>query len=203
MNPDVEIPRLRELMPASGRMVAEIVSQPSQRQVILAPMPRPWQSRYPVNINLQLWARLPEPQRDLAFLRQVCWLTAVRLLKPDLYQGLTVVGVAGALIELVQLDAVGALTAGGLGALAGVQAWRSSRGPRAELRADEAAVQVALRRGYSEADAARHLLASVESIAYVEGRSGLSFVELIRSQNLRTLAGLSAVPVPDELRSQR
>lgn len=190
-------------MPASGRMVAEIVSQPSQRSVIVAPLPRPWQSRYPVNLNLQLWAQLPEPQRDLAFLRQVCWLTAVRLLKPDLYQGLTVLGVVGGLVELVQLDAVGALTAGGLGALAGVQAWRSSRGPKAELRADEAAVQVALRRGYSEADAARHLQASIESIAYVEGRSGLNFVELIRSQNLRSLAGMSAVPVPDELRQQR
>ncbi|HEY9655303.1 MAG TPA: hypothetical protein V6C50_07410, partial [Crinalium sp.] len=68
-----------------------------------------------------------------------------------------------------------------------------------ELDADEAALRVAQRRGYEEPEAARHLLSAIEAVAEIEGRS-LNFIELLRSQNLRSIAGVSPVGVPDRAR---
>ena len=135
-------------------------------------------------------------------LRQVSWLTSVKIFKPDLYQGLTAAGLIGVLFELVQFDAIGVLTAGGLTAIAGSQIWRTSRGPRPELEADEAAIRVAQRRGYSETDAAQHLLSAIEAIPRLEGRNSLTFIELIRCQNLRAISGLSATGAPGSIRNQ-
>ena len=202
INPDVEISRLRELMPASGRMNTRLLNRPKQTQVILAKFPKPWKQTHPISINFDLWSHLSLPQRDLMFLRQVSWLTSVKLLKPDLYQGLTAAGVIGFMFELVQFDAIGVLTAGGLTAIAGSQIWRTSRGARPEIEADEAALRVAQRRGYTEKDAAQHLISAIEAIPMIEERSSLNFTELIRCQNLRTIAGLSTAGVPGSIRSQ-
>ncbi len=77
--------------------------------------------------------------------------------------------------------------------------WRDNRSSQVELDADETAIRVALRRGYSEAEAARHLLSAIEAVAQIEGRS-LDFNELIRCQNLKAISGISAVGVPDSVR---
>lgn len=198
---DSEIYRLIDLMPASGRMFTKIVSKPDQRQVIDAPLPLPWQSRL-IDINFDLWNYLPTPQRDLLLLRSVCWLTGVKWFKPDLYQVAVAAGAIGTAVELTQSDAIGSVAAAGLTALAGVQLWRSNRKTQRELEADELAIRVAQRRGYDEADAARHLLNGIEAAARIEKRSNLNFVELLRCQNLKAIGGLSPVGVPDPLRQE-
>ncbi len=140
--------------------------------------------------------RLTKPQRDLLLLQMVSWLTGVKWFKPDIYQGVVVAGLLGGLVESTQSDVVGVAIAGGLSAIAALRIWRTHKSPESELNADTAAIRVAQRRGYSEAEAAEHLLSAIESVAKIEGRSGLNFNELIRCQNLRAIAGLSAVGVP-------
>jgi hypothetical protein len=168
--------------------------------VIDAPFPKPWMMERPIWINFELWGDLAEPQRDLLILRTVSWVTSVRWFRPNLYQGVIVAGFLGALIEAVQGDAVGMLAAGSLSAIAGTQIWRDNRSTQKEMDADETALQVALRRGYSNTDAARSLLAAIEAVAEIEGRPSLSFLELLRCQNLRAIAGLSPVGVPADLK---
>jgi hypothetical protein len=200
MNPEPEIRRLLDVMPASGRMLTKIVSKPQQSQVIDSPFPLPWSQERPIFINFDLWRRLSKQQRDLLLLSTVSWLTNIKWFKPDVYQGVVVAGLLGGIVELVQGDAVGVVVAGGLGAIAGMQIWRNSRSSQSLLDADEAAIRVALRRGYSETEAAQHLLSGIEAIAKIENRSSLNFTELIRSQNLRAIAGLSPVGVPDTIK---
>ena len=202
MNLEPEIRRLIELMPASGRMLTKIVSKPQQNTVIESPFPKPWSQQRPIYINFDLWRRLPRPQRDLLLLRTVCWLIGVKWFKPELYQGFIVAGLLGGILELAQGDAVGVVVATGLSAIAGTQIWRSTRSSQAELDADENAIKVAIRRGHTETEAAQHLLAAIEAVGQIEGRSGLNFTELIRSQNLRAIAGLSSVGVPDTVKQE-
>ena len=200
MNPEPEIRRLLDLMPASGRMLTKIVSKPQQTTVIESPFPLPWSQERPIFINFDLWRRLPKGQRDMLLLRTVSWLIGIKWFKPDLYQGVVLAGLLGGVVELVQGDAVGVVVATGLSALASTQIWRGTRSTQTELDADDAAIKVATRRGYTETEAARQLLAAIESVAQIEGRSGLNFKELIRSQNLRAIGGLSAVGVPDTVK---
>lgn len=202
MNPDPEIRRLIDLMPASGRMLTKIVSKPQQITVIESPLPPPWSPARLIFINFDLWRRLPKPQRDLLLLRTVSWLLGIKWFRPDLYQGVALAGLLGGIVELVQADAVGVVVAAGLSALAGTQIWRSTRSSQSQLEADAAAVKVAQRRGYTETEAARQLLAAIEAVAQIEERSGLNFTELIRSQNLRAIAGLSPVGVPDTVKQE-
>lgn len=196
MEPTVEIRRLLDIMPASGRMMTKIVSKPEQAQVIDTSFPLPWNQDRPIYINFDLWRRLNQPQRDLLLLRTVSWLMGVKWFKPEIYQGVALAGLAGVAVELVQGDAVGVVVAGGLSAIALNRIWRSNRSQQTEISADEAALRIAQRRGYSETEAAEHLLSAIEATAKIEGRPGLNFIELIRCQNLRTIAGLSNVGVP-------
>jgi len=200
MNPEPEIRRLIDIMPASGRMLTKIVSKPQQTTVIESPFPLPWSQERPIFINFDLWRRLPKPQRDLLLLRTVSWLIGIKWFKPDLYQGVVLAGLLGGIVELVQGDAVGVVVATGLSAIASTQIWRSTRSSQSELDADAAGIKVAIRRGYTESEAAGHLLSAIEAVAQIEGRSGLNFTELIRSQNLRAIAGLSPVGVPDTVK---
>ena len=202
MEPTAEIRRLLDIMPASGRMMTKIVSKPEQSQVIDSSLPLPWNRQRLIYINFDLWRRLSKPQRDLLLLRNVSWLTGIKWFKPDIYQGVVVAGLLGAIVELVQVDAVGVLVAGGLTAIATTQIWRSSRSSQTELNADEGAIRVAQRRGYNETEAAQHLLSAIESVAKIEARPGLDFTELIRQQNLRAIAGLSPVGVPEKIKNQ-
>lgn len=202
INPEPEIRRLLDLMPASGRMWSKVVSKPEQPVVVTATFPLPWQRTRPILINFDLWSQLTRPQRDLLMLRTVSWLNSIQWFKPDLYRGLVAAGLVGTAVELLQGDAVGLVAAGGLTALAGVQIWRSSRSSQLELDADEAAIRIAERRSYLDTDAARHLLEAIEATARIEQRPNLSFTELLRCQNLRAMAGLSPVGVPTPLRRE-
>jgi Protein of unknown function (DUF3318) len=195
-----EIRRLMDLMPASGRMLTKLVSKPEQTCVIDCPFPMPWMRERKVLINFGLLERLSQAQRDLLVLRTVGWTTSIKWFRPSLYQGVVVVGLMGAAIEAVQGDAVGIMAAGALSAIAGTQIWRNNRSTQTELDADENALKVAQRRGYEEPEAARYLLDAIEAVAELEGRPSLSFVELLRCQNLKAIAGLSSVGIPANLR---
>jgi hypothetical protein len=201
MNQDTEISHLLDLMPASGRMMTRIVSKPESTKVIETNFPLPWQRGVrPIYLNFDLWRQLSRPQRDLVLLRAVSVLTGVKWFKPDLYQGIALAGVIGLSVETLQSDPVGIAVAGGLTALAINRLWREKRSTQRELEADEAAIKVAVRRGYTETEAAKSLLSAIETIARIEGRSSLNFSELLRCQNLKKLANLSFVGVPDEMR---
>lgn len=199
MNAEPEIRRLLDMMPASGRMHSKIVARPQQAEVITYRIPFPWGDR-PIAINFALWSRIPRPERDLLILRAVAWLKASNWLKPELYQGIFIAGLAGGAVQLSQGDALGVLVGGGLSAIAAVQIWRNHHGVRIDLDADTEAVRVAQRRGYSETEAAQHLLRAIQTVAELENRSSLDFVELIRTQNLRAIAGLSPETIPETLR---
>ncbi len=197
MEPNVEIRRLLDVMPASGRMTTKIVSKPEQAKVINAFFPQPWNQARPIYINFDLWRRLTKPQRDLLLLQVVSWLTGVKWFKPEIYQGVILAGLLGGLLEAAQSDVVGVAVAGGLSAIAALRIWRTNKSQESELNADIAAIRIAQRRGYSEAQAAQHLLFAIEEVAKIEGRSSLNFTELIRCQNLRAIAGLSPVGIPE------
>ncbi|MBD2213482.1 DUF3318 domain-containing protein [Calothrix sp. FACHB-156] len=196
MEPTAEIRRLLDVMPASARMLTKIVSKPQQAKVIDASFPLPWNQERPIYINFDLWFRLGKSQRDLLLLQTVSYLTGIKWFKPNIYQGVLVAGLLGGLVESTQSDVVGVAIAVGLSAIAGFRIWRTNQSPELELNADAAAIRIAGRRGYSEAEAAAHLLSAIETVAKIEGRSGLSFNELIRCQNLRAIAGLSSVGLP-------
>lgn len=201
MNQDNEISHLLDLMPASGRMMTRIVSKPESSKVIETNFPLPWQRGVrPISINFDLWRQLSRSQRDLVLLRAVCVLTAVKWFKPDLDRVIALAGIIGLTVETLQTDAVGMAVAGGLTALAINRIWREKRSPQRELDADEAALKVAVRRGYTETEAAKSLLSAIETITEIEGRSSLNFNELLRCQNLKKLANLSFVGVPDQVR---
>jgi hypothetical protein len=202
MSLETEISRLLDMMPASGRMLTKIVSKPQQSKVIDTPFPLPWnRDSRPIYINFDLWRRLSRPQRDLLILRATNILVNIKWFKPDLYQGIVLAGLAGVAVELIQADAVGIVVAGSLSAIAANQVWRSNRSVQRELDADEGAVKVALRRGYTEPEAAQHLLSALEAVAEIEGRPSLNFNELIRCQNLRAIAKVSPVNVPETVKN--
>ncbi|MBD2360668.1 DUF3318 domain-containing protein [Anabaena minutissima FACHB-250] len=197
MESKIEIRRLLDVMPASGRMTSKIVSKPEQPKVIDAVFPLPWNQQRPIYINFDLWGRLSKPQRDLLLLQKVAWLTGVKWFKPDIYQGVALAGFIGALVESTQSDFVGVAVGGGLSAIALTRIWRTNKSPESGINADLAAIKVAQRRGYSEIEAAQHLLAAIETVSKIEGNSGLNFTDLIRCQNLRAIAGLSPIGVPE------
>ena len=190
MEPKLEIRRLLQLMPASGRMNTKIITKPEQTKVIDAFFPPPWRGERPIYINFDLWSRLTKPQRDMLLLQTICWLNGVRWFKPDIYQGLVVAGLIGGLIESSQQDAVGIIAACGVSSLALLRIWRVNNSQESQINADVTAIRIAQRRGYSEAEAAEYLLGAIEAVAKIEGRLTLNFIELIRTQNLRSIAGL-------------
>jgi hypothetical protein len=203
MNLDTEISHLLDVMPASGRMLTKIVSKPQQSKVIDTPFPLPWnRDSRPIYINFDLWRRLSRSQRDLLMLRAVSSLAAIKWFKADAYQAILLAGLLGITAEVIQKDAVGVILATGLSAIALKQIWRSNRSVQRELEADEAAIKIAIRRGYTETEAAQSLLGAIEAVAQLEGRPSLNFQELIRAQQLRAIAHLSAVGVPDSVRQE-
>ncbi|MEM9214253.1 MAG: DUF3318 domain-containing protein [Cyanobacteria bacterium P01_F01_bin.150] len=198
---EAELGRLQELMPASGRMLCRLMHCPEQSVVIATSLPLPWQrGKRPVSLNLDLWNQLPESQRDLLLLRTVSWVIGMQWFTFDLYRGLMAAGLLGAAVEFAQGDAIGIMVSVGLAAMGTSQIWRSHRSTQRELDADELAIQVAQRRGYGETDAARHLLAAIESVARIEGRPALDLSELLRCQNLKAIAGLSPVGISNNRR---
>ena len=183
-------------------MKTRIVIEDRQSTVVEAPFPRPWQRSHVITINWGLWQELTVSQRDLLFLHNVCWLMSVKLVKPELYQGVAAVGLLGTVFELFQTDAVGIVAAGGLTAIAASQVWRSNTGNQAKLDADDTAIRVAQRRGYSERDAVRHLLEAIETVPLIEGRGGMSYPELLRAQQLKSRLGTVNTPPAARIRTQ-
>jgi hypothetical protein len=51
-------------------------------------------------------------------------------------------------------------------------------------------------------EASENLLSAIEAVAKLEGRPSLNFTELLRSQNLRAIAGLSPLSVPNTIKRQ-
>lgn len=198
MEPNIEIRRLLDIMPASGRMITKILSKPEQNQVIDAAFPLPWNQQRPIYINFDLWRRLTKPQRDLLLLQQVSWLTGVKWFQAEINQGVVLAGLFGGIVEASQSDLIGVIIAGGLITMATVRIWRMNQSQASELQADQTAIFIAQRRGYSETEAAENLLTAIETVAKIEGRIGLNFNELIRCQNLRAIAGLSSVGIPED-----
>ena len=189
MNQNNEISRLLDLMSASGRMETKIISKPKQSKVIDASFPLPWNKKIkPIYINFDLWQDLSLPQRDLILLRTVSWLIGIKWFKANWDQGLTLLGLVGIVTEFSQGDAIGVVLAGSLSAIALNRIWKNNRSQAKEIEADEKALKIALRRGYNESEAATHLLNGVQLIAEIEERSSLSFVELLRIQNLKVRA---------------
>lgn len=200
MSIDAEISRLLDIMPASGRMLTKIVSKPQQSKVIDAPFTPPWnRESCPIYINFDLWRRLPRGQRDLLILRATNRLINIRWFKPDVNQLIVLAGIIGLMVETGQGDAIGVLIAGGLTVISARQIWRDNKSVQRELDTDEAAIKVALRRGYTEIEAAQNLLEGIENAAKLEGRSILNFTELIRTQHLKALGNLSSVDVPEKI----
>jgi Protein of unknown function (DUF3318) len=196
MEPNLEISRLLDIMPASGRMWTKIVSKPEQAKVIDMAFPLPWHQLRPVYINFDLWQGLSKSQRDLVLLRTVAWLIGIRWFKPDVYQAVLAAGLVAGGVEVSQGDVVGIAVALSLTGLAMMRIWRINNSQETEIDADNNAIKVAQRRGYSETEAAEHLLAAIEVVAKIEGRTGLDFMELMRCQNLRAIACLSPVGIP-------
>ena len=79
--------------------------------------------------------------------------------------------------------------AASLTAIAANQIWKNYRSTERELEADETAIKVAVRRGYSATDAANSLRIAIEKTAEIERRGGLNFTDLMRCQNLRVKMG--------------
>lgn len=86
---------------------------------------------------------------------------------------------------------------GGFTAFALAQIWRKNRSSQVEITADEKAIQVAQRRGYTQTEAAQALAEAIETVAHIEGRGQLTFTELLRCQTLRAIAAPAPVSAPD------
>lgn len=197
-----EISRLLDIMPASGRMMTKIVGKSQQPTIIETTLPVPWKNDRVIYLNFDLWMNLPKAQRDLVMLRTVSWLCEIKWFKPSLNQGILGVGLVGIMSQLTEADVVGILVAGGLSAIGLTRIWQSNYSTETELAADEMAIRVATRRGYEAPEAANHLLQGIENVAKIEGRNNFNFTELIRSQNLKAIAGLSPVGVPEKIRKE-
>lgn len=195
MESKAEIRRLLNVIPASSRMTVKIVSKPKQPKVIDATFPLPWTRERVISINFNFWSSLPEPQRDLLILQKVSWLTQVKWFQPQIYQGVAIAGLVAGVMESAQGDVLGVGVATGLSAMALLRIWRGNKSSELELNADLAAIAIAQRRGYSETEAAEHLLSAIEAIAGMQKNGSLDFNELIRCQNLRAIGNLSPVGI--------
>jgi Protein of unknown function (DUF3318) len=197
MNINEEIARLRDLLPASWRMVTSIKSKPEQLEPVSSLQILPWQKGTQVNINFRLWRQLPEAQRDMLLLHEVSWRQQTKWLQTGAYQGIAIASVVGGVVEAVQGDVTGMAIAILLGTIGINQILRKNKSSQIEIEADSEALEVAQKRGYSETEAARALLEAIPAVAKLIGRNKPEFTELIRCQNLRAIANLSKTTIPE------
>jgi Protein of unknown function (DUF3318) len=202
MNAAQEINRLADLLPASWRMSSKIKQKPEQPEVITSSPILPWSSTSQIMINFRLWSQLTPTHQDLLLIREAGWRQREKWFTVGTYQVITLGAVMSAIGELVQADPLGITVSAGLGAIAVNQIWRKNRSNEIQLEADQDALKVAVKRGYTEIMAAKTLLEAIQTVAKLEGRSAPDFVELIRCQNLRAIAGLSNVTVPLETKTR-
>lgn len=197
MNINEEIARLRDLLPASWRMATSIKSKPEQIEPVSSLQILPWQKGTQVNINFRLWRQLPEAQRDMLLLHEVSWRQQTKWLQTGAYQGIAGAAFVGGVVEGLQGDATGMAIAILLGAIGINQILRKNKSSQIEIEADNEALEVAQKRGYSETEAARALLEAIPAVAKLIGRNKPEFTELIRCQNLRAIANLSKTTIPE------
>ncbi|TYQ24877.1 DUF3318 domain-containing protein [Pseudanabaena sp. UWO310] len=197
MNINEEIARLRDLLPASWRMTTSIKSTSEQIEPIASLPILPWQKGAQILINFRLWRQLPEPQRDLLLLYEVSWRQQTRWLQTGAYQGVAAMSLAGGIVEAIQGDITGIAIAILLGTIGINQILRKNKSSQIQIESDREALEVAQRRGYREAEAARALLDGIPAAAKLAGRNTPEFTELIRCQNLRAIAGLSKTTIPE------
>ncbi|MBL1208524.1 DUF3318 domain-containing protein [Geminocystis sp. GBBB08] len=185
MSIEQEINRLQDLMPASGRIYCKIRSKPQQTEIITTVFPLPWQSRNRlIYINFDLWRKLSIPQRDLLFLRNVAFSLGVKWFKFNIYQGIFFTALGALTLEITNQDIVGIVLSGSLLTMTGNHIWKQNRSIEKELEADEGAIKIAIRRGYSPEEAKKHLREAIESLSTIESHGSLNFTELLRVQNL-------------------
>lgn len=182
-----EIQRLRDLLPASLRPLLTIEAMPygaNDRLLRVKPRP-PWQPTGTLQIDFSRWANIPQPQRDLLFLREAGWFDSRNWLQPGLYQGLAVSGVLATVLELTLQNPLSVVLAGGVTGLAVRQIWSGMNSDTAHFDADEFALRRAQYRGYDRRSAARHLVLALENVQRVD-KSDVQIV--MRLQRLKAIA---------------
>ncbi len=199
MNINEEISRLRDLLPASWRMTTSIKSKPEQPEAISSSQILPWKKGVQIGINFRLWRQLAEAERDLLVLHNVSWRLQTKWLQTGAYQGVAAMSLVGGIVEAVQGDVTGIAIAILLGTIGINQIVRGNKSSQVQVQADNEAIEIAQKRGYGEAEAARALLEAIPASARLMGRNTPEFTELIRCQNLRAIAGLSKTPIPDSV----
>ncbi len=197
MNINEEIARLRDLLPASWRMNTSIKSKAEQIEAIASLQILPWQKGTQININFRLWRQLAEAQRDLLLLHEVSWRQQTKWLQVGTYQAIAAASLAGGVVETLQGDVTGIAIAILLGTIGINQILRGNKSSQIKVQADLEAIEVAQKRGYRESEAARALLDAIPSAAKLSGRNTPEFTELIRLQNLKEIAGLSKITIPE------
>ncbi len=199
MNINEEIARLRDLLPASWRMTTSIKSKPEQPEAISSLQVLPWKKGVQIGINFRLWRQLAEAERDLLVLHNISWRLQTKWLQTGAYQGVAAMSLAGGIVEAVQGDVTGIAIAILLGTIGINQIVRGNKSSQVQVQADNEAIEIAQKRGYGEAEAAKALLEAIPATARLMGRNTPEFTELIRCQNLRAIAGLSKIPIPDSV----
>ncbi|MBD2177901.1 DUF3318 domain-containing protein [Pseudanabaena sp. FACHB-1998] len=198
MNINEEIARLRDLLPASWRMYTAIKSKPEQPELISSLAILPWQKGAQININFRLWRQLPESHRDMLLLHEISWRQKTKWLQTGAYQGIAAAAAIGGIVEAVQGDVTGIAIAFLLGTIGINQILRTNKSSQVQVLADNEAIEIAQKRGYTEVEAARAMLDAIPAAAKLAGRNTPEFTELIRCQNLRAIAGLSKTTIPDD-----
>jgi len=199
MNINEEIARLRDLLPASWRMTTSIKSKPEQPEAISSLQVLPWKKGVQIGINFRLWRQLAEAERDLLVLHNISWRLQTKWLQTGAYQGVAAMSLAGGIVEAIQGDVTGIAIAILLGTIGINQIVRGNKSSQVQVQADNEAIEIAQKRGYGEAEAAKALLEAIPATARLMGRNTPEFTELIRCQNLRAIAGLSKIPIPDSV----
>ena len=199
MNINEEISRLRDLLPASWRMTTSIKSKSDQPEAISSSQILPWTKGVQIGINFRLWRQLAEAERDLLVLHNISWRLQTKWLQTGAYQGVAAMSLVGGIVEAVQGDVTGIAIAILLGTIGINQIVRGNKSSQVQVQADNEAIEIAQKRGYGEAEAARALLEAIPAAARLMGRNTPEFTELIRCQNLRAIAGLSKTPIPDSV----
>ena len=185
-DPQQEIQRLRDLLPASLRPLLAIAPAPGISNKLIGVRPRPpWSPNGTIEIQFSRWMSIPQPQRDLLFLREAGWFDGRNWLQPGLYQGLAAAGSLATVVELALHNPLSVLLAGSLTGLAVRQVWQNVNSDNAEFDADEFALRRAQYRGYDRRDAARHLLAGLETVQRVDRTDVLT---VLRLQRLKAIA---------------
>ncbi len=165
-----EIGRLRDLLPASLRPLLEIAPAPVSLEGAPLKLRRrpPWNLNGMIEIDFRRWSAIPQPQRDLLFLREAGWFDCRNWLQPGVYQIIALVGSVSIIGELAAHNAFAAVLASGVTSLAIRQLWQNMNGEATHLNADEFALKRAQFRGYDRQAAARHLLAALELVQRVD-----------------------------------